>query len=61
MHIVYKPKNIHILGMYVLKIVILIGEHDENSLQITSINHRHLKDVIKTNSRKGTFINSCLR
>ena len=55
MHIVCKPKSIHILGVYVLKIVLLIGEHDENSLEVTSINHRHVKDVIKTNSIKRTF------
>ena len=42
------------LGVYVLKIVLLIGEHDENSLEV-SINHRHVKDVIKTNSIKRTF------
>ena len=43
------------LGVYVLKIVLLIGEHDENSLEVSSINHRHVKDVIKTNSIKRTF------
>lgn len=38
-----------------LKIVLLIGEHDQHSLEITGLNHRHLKDVIKTNYIKGTF------